>query len=52
MATSKYAVYFPEGPGYLFAERLGQGTFGRVDLVVSVKDRQYYARKKIVASRP
>jgi hypothetical protein len=59
MKATKYAVYFPElsdrctdQTGYLWVKKLGAGDEGVVDLVVSVADRQLYARKRRYATEP
>lgn len=46
MSTEKYAVFFPEGDGYLFCSNLGSGAFGVASVVRSIADNEDYVRKK------
>lgn len=49
---SKLAIFFPEGPGYLYVEFLGRGVGGVVVKVRSLADGKLYVRKKPVPSLP
>jgi hypothetical protein len=40
------AVYFPEGPGFLFIKTLGGGMLADVCIVRSLDDNSLYVRKR------
>lgn len=40
------AIFFDEGPGFIFVKPLGQGFYGSASLVSCVKDGKYYVRKE------
>jgi hypothetical protein len=45
-ATHKYAIFFPEGDGYLFCRPLGNGVEGVASIVRSITNNKDYVRKK------
>lgn len=48
-ADSAYAIYFNEGPGYLFVSNLGHGTCGKAMLVRSCAfPHNLYVRKRVL----
>lgn len=47
-SATKFAILFPEGPGYLFVEFLGSGVDGVAVKVRSLADGKVYVRKKTV----
>lgn len=47
-AGSTYAIYFDEGPGYLFAGDLGRGCRGKAMLVRSCAHDKLYVRKRVL----
>lgn len=46
MATSKFAFFFDEGAGYLFAHNIGTPCNGEVQLVRCIADGKLYVRKE------
>ncbi|KAK5230948.1 hypothetical protein LTR99_000740 [Exophiala xenobiotica] len=48
--SPQFAIYYPEGDGYLLVSMLGAGVHGIGCLVRSVADGQVYVRKKISPS--
>ena len=46
MCRTKYGFYFPDGTGYLFVARLGNGNQGEIQLVWSVQDQSLCVRKQ------
>ena len=46
MATSKFAFFFDEGSGYLFAHSIGTPCNGEVQLVKCIADGKLYVRKE------
>ncbi|EXJ64737.1 hypothetical protein A1O7_01075 [Cladophialophora yegresii CBS 114405] len=46
MSAQKYAVFFPEGDGYLFCRPLGNGMEGVTSIVRSITNNKNYVRKK------
>lgn len=47
MAAHKYAIFFPEGEGFLYCQFLGAGRSGSVCAVRSIVDNKDYVRKKV-----
>jgi hypothetical protein len=52
MAGTRYAVFFNDGPGYLFVAHLGEGTFGQAMLVRSCAFPHNFCVRKRVLSKP
>lgn len=46
MSTEKYAIFFPEGDGYLHCSDLGKGSRAVTSVVRSITDNKEYVRKK------
>lgn len=46
MSSEKYAIFFPEGDGYLFCRHLGDGSRAVTSIVRSIADNKDYVRKK------
>ncbi|ETI28683.1 hypothetical protein G647_01134 [Cladophialophora carrionii CBS 160.54] len=46
MSAHKYAIFFPEGDGYLFCRPLGNGMEGVTSIVRSITNNKDYVRKK------
>ncbi|KAK5086017.1 hypothetical protein LTR70_007635 [Exophiala xenobiotica] len=45
-AMPHQAIFFDEGPGFIFVKPLGEGVYGSASLVSCVKDGKYYIRKE------